>query len=71
MNLTFNPVEEAAKRLGSQKAICDAMGVTKQVVSYWKKTGRVTGDINKFSDVTGIPRWMVRPDLYPPERERR
>lgn len=66
---SFDVIEAAIKRLGSQKNLSEVIGVSKQMVTLWKKSGRVTGNINEFSKITGIPRWLVRPDLYPPEKE--
>ncbi len=66
---TENVVVTAAKKLKSQRAIAEACGVSVQAVSKWKKKQVGAKYVNRFAEVTGIPRWVVRPDLYPFEKE--
>lgn len=68
-NQNINPVELAKAKLGSQKKIADSLNVSKQAVSAWKRNGVPAQYVNKLSDLTGIPRWIINPSLYPPEKE--
>lgn len=65
-----NVVVIATKKLKSQRAIAEACGVSVQAVSKWKSKYVSARYVNRFAEVTGIPRWMIRPDLYPYEKEK-
>lgn len=65
----INPIDLAKAKLGSQQKIADCLKVSKQAVSKWKQNGVPAIYVNKLSDITGIPRWIINPSLYPPEKE--
>jgi hypothetical protein len=44
--------------------------LTKQAISHWRKIGVPHTYVLTVEQITGLPRSYLRPDLYPPERER-
>lgn len=61
------PLEQAVRIAGSQSALARRVGVSQQYISkiIRKKGGRVPAElVVPISDVTGIPRQVLRPDLY-------
>lgn len=60
-------VESVIKKAGGQVKLAAAAGVTQQAVSHWlNRLRRIPGDyVPRISDATGIPRHVIRPDLYP------
>lgn len=61
------PIERAAAAAGNKSELARRLGVKVQSIQQWKRipAERVL-DVEK---VTGIPRHILRPDLYPQERE--
>ncbi|MDP2618587.1 MAG: YdaS family helix-turn-helix protein [Hyphomicrobiales bacterium] len=59
-------LELAIKSAGSQSNLARAIGKTPQLISYWhRKIGRVPAEyVPDVERVTGIPRHLLRPDLY-------
>lgn len=54
---------------GSQAALAESIGVSQQTVSNWlKKTkaGVAAEYVLPIERETGVPRYELRPDLYPP-----
>ncbi|SHF04513.1 DNA-binding transcriptional regulator YdaS, prophage-encoded, Cro superfamily [Kaistia soli DSM 19436] len=58
----------AIQAVGSAKALAEQLGISLQAVSQWKciPSGRVLA----VERVTGVPRHVLRPDIYPAQRER-
>lgn len=53
---------------GLRLKVAKALKITHGAVSQWR---RVPADrVNEVARITGIPRSRLRPDLYPPEKER-
>lgn len=53
---------------GLRQKVAKALKITHGAVSQWR---RVPADrVNEVARITGIPRSRLRPDLYPPEKER-
>lgn len=68
----MNALEKAIKRAGSQGKLGRALGLKQQHVFKWKMTGRVPAHrVLAVESVTGVPRWQLRPDLYPPAEYRK
>jgi DNA-binding transcriptional regulator YdaS (Cro superfamily) len=63
------PIDEAIKQAGSVKALAAAAGVRPQAISQWQKIP--VERVVRISDALGIPRHVLRPDLYeaPPATE--
>lgn len=66
---TPNPIKLAASRVGGMVQLSSALGLTRTAVYQWKKVPaeRVL-DVERL---TGVPREILRPDLYPVELNRR
>ncbi|WP_313078403.1 transcriptional regulator [Agrobacterium pusense] len=52
---------------GSSKELARRVGVSPQAVSQWDTVPPLR--VLKVEKSTGIPRWVLRPDLYPPSLE--
>lgn len=63
-----HPIEKAANLLGSQKALADALGVTKAAVWQWKEPGRRVPIehclVIERETKGGVTRRELRPDDY-------
>ncbi|NNM74813.1 Cro/CI family transcriptional regulator [Enterovirga aerilata] len=58
-------IEQAIRAAGSIGALARALGISQPAVSNWR---RIPADrVVKVEEVTGIPRAVLRPDLYPTE----
>lgn len=64
-----NVVSLALLKFKTQKCLAERLGVSKQTISMWKHKRVSAGRVNDFSDATGIPRSLIRPDLYPEAKE--
>ena len=62
-------LRRAIQIVGSQSAFARLIGVTQQSVSKGLAAGRVLAadHVRTVEAATGVPRWELRPDLYPPE----
>lgn len=62
----MNGVELAIKAMGSQSELARALGKKPQIISHWfRKIGRIPAEhVPDVARVTGLPRHMLRPDLY-------
>lgn len=62
----ISAIDKAIQIVGSQKALADEMGVTKQAVHKWRR--RVPAErVIKIESITDgqVSRHELRPDLYP------
>lgn len=69
MKQTINAVEAAALVFGSKAALANRLGVSRQTLNSWRIRGVPTDRALEFSKVTGLPRSLVRPDIYPQDQE--
>lgn len=56
---------------GGQAALAAALGVTQGAISHWR-TGRSrpnVRDVARIEEKTGIPRNVLRPDIFGPQPE--
>lgn len=66
-----NPVLLAAKKAGSKYRLAKICGVTAQAVEDWQGRGQIPGKhVLTIEAELGLPRWKMRPDLYPPAEYR-
>lgn len=69
----MNGLELAITTMGSQSKLARALGKKPQIISHWhRKIGRIPAEhVPAVEKVTGIPRFLLRPDLYdrPPQRQ--
>ena len=64
-----NALDEALSAVGGRRQLAEAIGLSVQAVYNWKD--RVPAErVPAVEQASGVPRWRLRPDLYPPERER-
>ena len=63
----INYIEVATQSLGcTQTALAKQLGVHKAVLTNWKRRGIVpVRRVKKFSEVTGIPCYVLAPDFFP------
>lgn len=56
----------AIKQIGSASALARRLGITKSAVCQWE---RVPAErVGRVSELTGIPPYVLRPDLFSPPR---
>lgn len=67
----------AIKRVGTCSALAHKIQqiqggktLSKQAISHWGKIGVPHNYVLTVEQITDLPRSYLRPDLYPPERER-
>ena len=73
MDLDFsnaNVISVALVKFKTQRNLAKALNVSPQAISAWRLKKVPAEKVNAFSEATGIPRSMVRPDLYPATKER-
>ncbi len=59
---------KAIKFAGSQQKLAVLMGVSSMAVSKWTKNDSVpTERVLTIEKLTGVPRYELRPDIYPPD----
>jgi hypothetical protein len=61
--------QAAVERAGGCVKVGNALGLTRQAVFLWKQVP--APHVLKVEALSGIPRHLLRPDLYPADRERR
>ena len=59
-----SPLGRAIKAIGTMQALADAVGISIQAVSQWKRVPPLR--VLEVERITGIPRHELRPDIYPP-----
>ena len=52
---------------GGQVKFADLLGVSQGTVSKWDKVPVEDGEVLTVEKHTGVPRWELRPDIYPPD----
>jgi DNA-binding transcriptional regulator YdaS (Cro superfamily) len=67
--MTSNPVQLVRQAAGTTRKLAATLGIRHQAISNW--TQIPTRHIFRIEQVYGIPRSVLRPDLYPPDRERK
>jgi len=49
---------------GAMAHLARALGVSRQNVDYWRRAGISTGFVSKVEKLTGVPRRILRPDIF-------
>ena len=65
-------IEVAIADVGSQGAVARALGITRQAVTFWVRTGRLPAErAIELEELTEgrVTREMLRPDLFAPARK--
>jgi len=57
-------LQEAARRAGGVRALARMLGINHQSIIRWLRTPAVR--VLEIERLTGVPRYQLRPDLYPP-----
>jgi len=69
----MNGIERALKAAGSKRRLAILLNeagypVHRSNVVYWARVGRIPPErVLGIEKVTGVPRYELRPDIYPPE----
>lgn len=61
-------LDKAIKAVGKGHELARALGISPQALSQWDRVPPER--VHDVERVSGVPRSELRPDLYPPERER-
>lgn len=59
-------VDEAERRLGSLKAVAKRLGITPQAIAQWPNRGPKAEHVPALEEMSGVPRYEIRPDIYEP-----
>lgn len=58
------PIQAALKAAGGITSLAKAVGVSPSAVAQWDIVPPLR--VLQVESVTGVPRWVLRPDIYPP-----
>jgi DNA-binding transcriptional regulator YdaS (Cro superfamily) len=58
-------IRAAVSSIGSKAKLARRLKISPQAVSQWKRVP--TNRVIRVEKVTGVPRFLLRPDIYPPE----
>lgn len=62
----MNPIQKAVEAAGGAKALALKFRISRQAVEKWLEHKRVPAErVLEIEAATGIPRYELRPDLYP------
>ena len=64
-----NVISLALLKFKTQRNLAKELGVSPQTISAWRYKQVAADKVNALSDATGIPRSIIRPDLYPSGKE--
>jgi len=66
--MSTKALEKAIKVAGSQSQLSRLIGESQQNISHWLNKGKVPAEqALPIEKLTGVPRYELRPDIYPPE----
>ena len=63
--IEVNPVDKAAKVLGSQRSLAKILDVSPAAICKWRKTRIPAERVLDIEQATGVSRHELRPDIYP------
>lgn len=61
------PIKLALEAAGGMTSLANAVGVTPSAIAQWDVVPPLR--VLQVEKATGVPRWVLRPDLYPPSAE--
>lgn len=62
----YNPIKEAIRIMGSQKALAKKCGVKQPTIYKWLKKGLVPPKkVLLVENIVGISRTLLNPEIYP------
>lgn len=63
-----NIMQRAASTVGGSAALARKIGISPQAVQQWCKAGKPPANrVLNVEHITGVPRYELRPDIYPKE----
>jgi len=62
-------VMRACEAAGGQTKLARALRISPQAVDAWRRRRIPATRVLEVERVTGIPRWELRPDIYPDEED--
>lgn len=66
--MSTEALQKAIDKIGSQSKLSKVIGESQQNISHWLNKGRVPAEqVLPIERLTGVPRYELRPDIYPPE----
>jgi DNA-binding transcriptional regulator YdaS (Cro superfamily) len=68
-NSSSSSLRQAVKQAGGLRAVARKLNVRHQAVMYWLQKQVPAERVLAVEALTGIPRSVLRPDIYPPDRE--
>jgi DNA-binding transcriptional regulator YdaS (Cro superfamily) len=64
--VTYNPIEEAIKIMGTQAALAKKCGVKQPTITKWLRNGWVPAKkVLLVENIVGISRKLLNPEIYP------
>lgn len=63
----MNALERAIKTAPTMTEFAKRLGVTPQVVTNWRRRGIPVERVLDIERVSGVSRYVLRPDIYPRE----
>ncbi|MEQ3658635.1 MAG: Cro/CI family transcriptional regulator [Glaciecola sp.] len=67
----MSPINKAINTFGDKgkyMKAAKAFDVTPQAIRKWERDNKIPAErVLKLEQITGIPRYELRPDIYPPE----
>lgn len=66
--MSKDALKNAIQAAGSQSELSRLIGESQQSISHWLNKSKVPAEqVIPIEKLTGIPRYELRPDIYPPE----
>jgi DNA-binding transcriptional regulator YdaS (Cro superfamily) len=64
--IEMTPPDFACLKAGSQAALARLLGISEPSIHFWRRSGRIPKRwVLPIEKAIGVPRYELRPDLYP------
>lgn len=63
------PLQQAVANAGGLRALARQLHITHIAIMQWRQVPPL--HVMKIEELTGVARSVLRPDIYPPEREKK